>query len=135
MKNEFWVNLPVKDIKKATAFFTQLGFGIKNSNANMTTLLAGEKDVAINLFEEKDFKGFSGNAISDTKNATEVLFNIGAENQEEVNEFAEKVTKAGGKIYRKPEEKDGWMYGCGFTDLDGHRWSMLYMDMSKMPKR
>jgi len=26
------------------------------------------------------------------------------------------------------------MYGCGFTDPDGHRWNALYMDMSKMAK-
>ena len=137
MKNEFWVNLPVKDLKKSKDFFIHLGFGIKEMTGNPTNiviLLAGEKDVAINLFEEKEFKGYSENEISDTKNATEVLFNIGAENKEEVDKFAEKVKKAGGEIYRGPEDKDGWMYGCGFTDLDGHRWSMLYMDMSKMPK-
>ncbi|WP_256213145.1 hypothetical protein [Bacillus sp. OV322] len=29
---------------------------------------------------------------------------------------------------------DGWMYGCGFADSDGHRWNALYMDMSKMPQ-
>ena len=28
----------------------------------------------------------------------------------------------------------GWMYGCVFTDLDGHKWNILYMDMSKMYK-
>ena len=28
----------------------------------------------------------------------------------------------------------GWMYGFGFCDIDGHRWNVLYMDMSKMPK-
>ncbi len=137
MKNEFWINLPVKDLKNSKDFFTQLGFGIKEMPGNPTNiviLLAGEKDIAINLFEEKEFKGYSENEISDTKHATEVLFNIGASNKEEVDEFAEKVKKAGGKIYRAPTEKDGWMYGCGFTDLDGHRWSMLYMDMSKMPK-
>ena len=32
-----------------------------------------------------------------------------------------------------PVESQGWMYACGFEDLDGHRWVMLYMDMSKMP--
>jgi hypothetical protein len=26
------------------------------------------------------------------------------------------------------------MYGCGFADLDGHRWNVLYMDMSKCQK-
>lgn len=134
MKNEFWVNLSVKDIGKSKAFFTQLGFGFKNETDKMVSLLAGNQDVVINLFEENDFKEFSGNEICDTQHATEVLFNIGAENKEEVDEFAEKVKKAGGQIYRGPEYKDGWMYGCGFTDLDGHRWSMLYMDMSKMPK-
>ncbi|MBC7773823.1 MAG: VOC family protein [Phycisphaerae bacterium] len=134
MKNEFWLNLPVKDLKRSKDFFTQLGFSYKNDSDTMLSLLAGKQDVVINLFKENEFKGFSGNEISDTKNATEVLFNIGAENKEEVNEFAQKVKKAGGKVYREPEEKDGWMYGCGFTDLDGHRWSMLYMDMSKMPK-
>ncbi|MDF2859634.1 MAG: hypothetical protein K0Q87_5485, partial [Neobacillus sp.] len=28
----------------------------------------------------------------------------------------------------------GWMYGCGVADPDGHRWNVLFMDMSKMPK-
>ena len=27
------------------------------------------------------------------------------------------------------------LYGCGFVDLDGHRWSVLFMDMNKMPGR
>lgn len=134
MKNEFWLNLPVEDLKKSKAFFTQLGFAFKRAPENILSLLAGKHDIVINLFEEKEFKGFSGNEISDTKKATEVLLNIGAENRQEVDAFAEKVKIAGGKIYRGPEDKDGWMYGCGFTDLDGHRWSMLYMDMSKMPK-
>ncbi|MGE9745594.1 hypothetical protein [Bdellovibrio bacteriovorus] len=25
-------------------------------------------------------------------------------------------------------------YGCGFFDPDGHRWNILFMNMSKMPK-
>lgn len=134
MKNEFWLNLPVNDIEKSIVFFSQLGFGFKNETNKMVSLLVGKQDVVINLFEEKDFAGFSDNAIADTGKATEVLFNIGAETREEVNEFAEKVVQAGGKIYRGPEDKEGWMYGCGFTDLDGHRWSMLYMNIDKMPK-
>ncbi len=46
-----------------------------------------------------------------------------------------KVEFAGGSIFGKPSEIDGWMYGAGFADLDGHRWNLLYMDESKMPKR
>jgi len=126
--------LPVKDLQRSKDFFIKIGFSFKDSPPNLLSLLAGNEDVVINLFKENDFKGFTANEILDTNKGTEVLFNIGAENKDEVDKFAEKVKKAGGKLYREPEEKDGWMYGCGFTDLDGHRWSMLYMDTSKMPK-
>ena len=34
----------------------------------------------------------------------------------------------------KSAEVQGWMYGSGFTDLDGHRWNLLHMDMSRLPK-
>ena len=65
---------------------------------------------------------------------SEVLINFDAESKEEVDAMAEKVRKAGGKIYAEPGESQGWMYAFGFEDLDGHRWSMLYMDLAKMPK-
>jgi hypothetical protein len=86
------------------------------------------------LFEEQVFKSFTQHTVADTKQGNEVLFSIGAESREEVDEIAKKATEAGGIVFAKPGEKDGWLYGCGFADLDGHRWNILYMDMSKMPK-
>ena len=29
---------------------------------------------------------------------------------------------------------DGWMYAFGFADPSGHKWSPMYMDMSKYQK-
>jgi hypothetical protein len=57
-----------------------------------------------------------------------------AQSKEEVDVMAKRVKNAGGNIYTAPGEKDGWMYAFGFLDPDGHRWSVLYMDMSKMPQ-
>jgi len=48
--------------------------------------------------------------------------------------LAQKAIEAGGKSNHKPREMDSWMYGCLFTDPDGHSWNVLYMDMSKMPR-
>ncbi|HRG37445.1 MAG TPA: glyoxalase/bleomycin resistance/extradiol dioxygenase family protein, partial [Bacteroidia bacterium] len=28
----------------------------------------------------------------------------------------------------------GWMYQHSFSDLDGHKWEIAYMDMSKLPQ-
>jgi uncharacterized protein len=137
MTKEFWVNLPVKNIKKSKDFFTQLGFSfnpVPGNRDDSACLVAGSKNIVVMLFEEPAFKTFTSNEITDTKQNTEVLFSIDAGNREEVDEFAIKVKKAGGTIYNGPGERDGWMYGCGFADLDGHRWSVLYMDMSKLPK-
>ena len=136
MTKEMWINLPVKDINRSKAFFTKLGFSVneQRSNAELASLVIGEKNLAVNLFRDSIFETFSKNKIADAKQGTEVLFSIGAESREEVDEMLRKAVDAGGMVFSKSQEKDGWMYGCGFADLDGHRWNSLFMDMSKMPK-
>jgi uncharacterized protein len=137
MTKELWINLPVKDIVKSKEFFTKLGFSFhpRHQDSNEAAgLIIGEKNVMVMLFPESTFKKFTKNEIPDTKQATEVLFSIEAESREEVDEMVEKAVQAGGIAFSKPQEQDGWMYGAGFSDLDGHRWNVLYMDMAKMPR-
>lgn len=135
MTNKLWINLPVKDVLKSKVFFTQLGFLFNKRFENSDEcagLMIGENNCMIMLFKEASFKGFTQNQLTDAEKSTEVLFSFDAESREEVDTMAKKVAQAGGKIYAQPSEKDGWMYGFGFTDLDNHRWNMLYMDMSKI---
>lgn len=137
MTKDIWINLPVKDVVKSSEFFKQLGFTFNARYGNgpqSASLLMGDKKVVVMLFEESLFRNFTGNAISDTKLGTEVLLSISAESREEVDELAKKAERAGGIVFGKPGESQGWMYGCGFSDLDGHRWNVLYMDFSKALK-
>ena len=64
-----------------------------------------------------------------------MLISIDAETKEEVNEMATKVVNAGGNVFSKPSEIQGWMYGCAFADIDGHRWNILYMDINKLDEQ
>ncbi len=135
--NNIWLNLPVKDIEKSKAFFKKIGFQsnpIHDNASHLASFLIGEHNFVMMLFPEEAFKTFTNHEIADTGKGTEVLINIDADSREEVEEMAARVRKAGGKIYAEPGEADGWMYACGFEDLDGHRWCVLHMDMSKMPK-
>lgn len=135
MAGQIWINLPVKDINKSKDFFTEIGFSLNQGPGNAddkASLFIGDKNVIVMLFTESTFERFTGNHIADTTKGTEVLFTIGADSKEEVDEIVTKVVKAGGSIYGKPHDQ-GWMYGAGFADLDGHRWNVLYMDMSKFP--
>ena len=136
MTKELWMNLPVKNLKKSKEFFTKLGFSFDEryvNNDEGASLVIGDKNIVIMLFIESAFKKFTGNDIPDLNKGTEVLFSIDAQSKEEVDEMAQKVVKAGGFIYAEAEDNGSWMYGFGFADLDGHRWNILYMDMSKMP--
>lgn len=136
MTKSIWINLPVNDVNRSRDFFTQIGFTPNTqygSNDDSASFLVGESKLVIMLFKKEMYESFAGGTVSNPISGTEVLFSIDAESPEEVDNLAKKVILAGGTIYGEPGYKDGWMYGCGFIDLDGQRWSILYMDMSKMP--
>ncbi|MFV0389387.1 MAG: VOC family protein [Pyrinomonadaceae bacterium] len=134
MTNEFWLNLPVKEVGKAVEFFRAIGFAFNENfpqTENSACLQLGKKGLIVMLFDYETFAGFAQNAPPET--GTEVLISFDAESREEVDKTAKLVENAGGTIFAAPANVQGWMYGFGFVDLDGHRWNMAYMDFSKMP--
>ncbi len=136
MSKEIWINLPVKDVSKSREFFRNIGFNIhpQHNTEHMAAISFGDGKVMIMLFPEEVFEGFIQSKIADTTLGNEVLFSFGADSIEEVDETAAKVKAAGGVLYGEPSLRDGWMYGFGMVDPDGHRWNMLFMDMNKLPK-
>lgn len=136
MTKELWLNLPVKNLAKAKKFFNKIGFAFNEKSPGNTEtsapMMIGSKNIVVMLFEESVFKHICGNSIADTGKGTEIMLSFDAESREEIDNIARKVTEAGGIVFAQPAEVQGWMYGCAFTDLDGHRWNALFMDMSKM---
>ncbi|MCE7040160.1 VOC family protein [Dyadobacter sp. CY312] len=133
-----WLNIPVKDLQKSKEFFKAIGFRsnpMHEQNPHVGSFFIGEKDFVLMLFPEAAFAHIVHNPLSDTAKGKEMLINIDAESREEVDAMAETARNAGGKIFAEPGEAEGWMYVMGFEDLDGHRWAMLHMDMSKMPQQ
>jgi len=136
MTKQIWLNLPVKDALKSKEFYSAIGFKFleERTTEQSACMLVGDSNFVIMLFAEAMFKNFIQNEINDTNTSTQMLISIDAQSREEVDELAFNAEKAGGSIYDEPSENQGWMYGCGFSDLDGHRWNVLYMDFSKMPQ-
>lgn len=136
MSKQLWINLPVKDVKRAQEFFSRIGFVLNpqyQHNEGSASFLYGDPPIVIMLFEQSAFEGFARAEASNTAAGTEVLFSLGAESRAEIDHIAGLIEPAGGSLFSPPEEIGGWMYGCGFADPDGHRWNLLYMDMDKMP--
>ena len=128
MAKDFWLNLPVKDLNRSKEFFTKLGFTFSNGpGATPTSAPMVVEDVVVMLFEEATFKKIVNQEVANTETACEVLLSFSAYSKEEVDEMAKKAAEAGGKTNHVPSEMKGPMYGCLFSDPDGHKWNVLYL--------
>lgn len=130
MISKIFVNLPVKDLDKSIAFFTELGFTFNPqfTDETATCMIVSEHIFAMLLTEAK-FKTFTPKAISDATKNTEVLVGLLCESRAAVEEMIRKAVAAGGSTYAEPQDY-GFMYQHGFQDLDGHMWEPFYMDPS-----
>ena len=135
MVKQIFVNLPVKNLKRTTAFFSALGFKFDKefTDKNATCMVIGKNMYAM-LLVEKFFKGFlKKKGMVNAKKASEVITALQVGSRKEVDALIGKAKKAGAKV-NKPYDYGGWMYGCSLQDLDGHIWEFFYMDLGKMRK-
>jgi predicted lactoylglutathione lyase len=134
MAMQTFVNLPVKDLTKATEFFTKLGFSFDQqfTDENATRMIISD-DTSVMLAAEPFFGGFiAPQKIADTSRSREVIVGLSTESREQVDDLADKALAAGGQALGEPLD-DGFMYMRGFLDLDGHQWSFIHMDFSAIP--
>jgi len=131
MENQIYVNLPVKDLKLSNAFFRSLGFQLepKFSNDQASCVILGKNMFAM-LLTEGFFRTFTNKSICDATENTEVLVCLSCESRAKVDDLVKKAVAAGGRVPREPQDQ-GFMYGHGFEDPDGHIWELIYMDPGK----
>ncbi|SIN90619.1 VOC family protein [Chitinophaga niabensis] len=133
MAKQIYVNLPVKDIVRTNAFFSQLGYTFNpNFSDDKATCMIITEDIFVMLLQEEFFKGFTNKEIPDTQKTSEVIVSFSAESRAAVDELIHKAVAAGATTPNEPQDM-GFMYQHGFQDLDGHLWEYLYMDESALP--
>ena len=134
MKTNMLLNLPVKNLNRSIAFFTELGFSFnpKFTNEKATCLIIDE-NINVMLLVEEFYKTFTDKEICNTAISNEAIISISVASRKQVDEMIEKVIKAGESEYK--EKKDyGWMYQRNFRDIDGHHWEIFFMDESQIPQ-
>ena len=100
--------------------FTTLGFTFNPqfTDENATCMIIGE-DIFIMLLVEAFFQNFTKKEIADANKTTESIICLSAESREKVNEMVNLAIEAGAKAPNDKQDQ-GYMYGHGFQDLDGH---------------
>lgn len=134
MATKIFVNLPVKDLNKSVEFFTRLGFTFNPqfTDENATSMIISD-DIYVMLLVEDYFKTFTKKPIADATKSTEAIICLSAESREYVDDIIGKAVSAGATTPNEKQDQ-GFMYGHGFQDLDGHLWEIMYMDMSAFPQ-
>lgn len=123
----YWSTLAVEDLDRARAFYTGIGFTVRNMPSCDVGITVHPDDSAmICLFTREAFAGMVAGQVCDANRSQEVVQSVYAPSREDVDAMAAKAEKAGGRLVGEPEEAP-WGYGCGFTDPDGHVWSVVWM--------
>jgi predicted lactoylglutathione lyase len=131
MPSKVFINLPVRDLDRSVEFFTNLGFSFNPQfSDDKAGCMVVSDSIFVMLLTETYFKTFIDTGVCDANQQTEVLIALDADSVEEVKEFISKAHSLGGRIYAEPKDH-GFMYQHSFADLDGHKWELVYMDMSQ----
>lgn len=130
MPKMIFINLPVADLPRSTAFYQALG-ATKNdqfSDDTASCIVFSETIHAMLLTHEK-YAQFTTKKIADAKTTSEVLICISSDTRDGVDELVGKAGAAGGALDPTPTQDYGFMYGRSFEDPDGHIWEVMWMDM------
>ncbi len=129
MSQLIFVNLPVADLPRATAFYEAVG-AVRNPQFSDHTAacMVFSDTIHVMLLTHDKFRQFTPKRIADSRETTEVLICVSAESREAVDGTLAKAAAAGGRTDPGPTQDYGFMYGRSFEDPDGHIWEVMWMD-------
>ncbi|WIB13150.1 VOC family protein [Curtobacterium sp. MCPF17_052] len=127
MSTMVFINLPVSDLARATAFYQALGYPLNPvfSDDTASSIVISDT-VYVMLLTHAKFTEFTDKTIA-APDTIEVINSLTAETKEEVHRIVDAAVEAGGTEDR-PEMDLGFMFQRSFTDPDGHRWEYVWMD-------
>lgn len=128
MVTSIFVNLSTRDLDRAKAFYTGLGWTI---NPNFTDEKAAcvviDENIFLMILTHDFFQTFTDQPIGDPAVDVQIEIAFSRTSREEVDAIFEKALAAGGTERREAQDY-GFMYSRDFLDPDGHLFSALWMD-------
>ena len=134
MPRQVFINLPVRDLARATAFYAAVG-AVRNPQFSDDTAacMVVSDTIFVMLLTHPKWATFTQKPIVDAHRASEVMLALACDSRAAVDKLTEAAGAAGGKADVNPKQDLGFMYGRSFEDVDGHIWEAFCMDVSQMP--
>jgi predicted lactoylglutathione lyase len=131
MAKMIFVNLPVSDLARSTAFYQAIG-SEKNPQFSDDTAscMVFSETIYVMLLTHDKYRQFTSKKIADAKASSQVLICLSADSRDAVDDMVAKAQGAGGGADPGPKQDYGFMYGRSFEDPDGHHWEVMWMDVA-----
>lgn len=130
MPRMIFVNLPVADVAKATAFYEAIGFEKNPTFSNeQASAMVWSDSIYVMLLDHTFYRTFTNKQIIEARTHSGALFALFFDSRAEVDAITQAALAAGGTEMHDPEDL-GFMYSRAFDDLDGHGWGPFTMDMA-----
>ncbi len=135
MAKLIFVNLPVSDLARATAFYQAIGATRNEQFCDDTaSCMVFSDTIHAMLLTHDKFRQFTPKKIADARTSSEVLICLSADSRDAVDHMVGNAKAAGGSADPSPKQDYGFMYGRSFEDPDGHIWEVMWMDVEAAAK-
>ena len=129
MPKMIFVNLPVADVARATAFYQAIGMERDPRFSNeQASAMVWSDTITFMLLSHDFYRTFTAKRIADAHETSEVLLCLSCDSRDAVDAIAEAALAAGGREPRGRQDM-GFMYGRTFEDPDGHVFEPMFMDV------
>jgi uncharacterized protein len=138
MSKQIYVNIITKDLAKAEAFYSALGF-TKNEmfSDDKAIAMMFSEDIVFMILQQDFALHFSdGKEFSDQKKSVAAYYALSMDSKEEVDKFCEAARSQGCRVYENKyntEVAGEFMYSFEVEDPDGYILEPVFMDLSQFP--
>ena len=133
MAKTIFINLPVHDVARSTAFYEALGFERNAAFSNeQASAMVWSDTISVMLLAHDFYATFTDKAIIDARTTSGVLNCLSFDGREAVDAIHAAARQAGGTEPR-PIEDQGFLYGGAIEDPNGHIWETMWMDPDWTP--
>jgi len=131
MPKMIFVNLPVADVEKSTAFYEAVGAtkDARFCQAGAAAMLAFSDTINLMVLSHARFGDFTSKTIVDARSGCEVLICLTEDSRAAVDQTLARAVAAGARPDPTPMQDHGFMYGRSFEDPDGHIIELTWMDV------
>lgn len=132
MTKMIFIDLPVTDVARSTAFYQAIGFTRDPRFSNETSSAMVWSDaITVMLLGHDMYRSFTPKQVIDARTTSGALFALSFGSRDAVDRFAADAIAAGGREAHGAEDLD-FMYSRGIEDPDGHGWGPMWMDVDAM---